>query len=462
MGELQFESPDHCERILQVLPAGVITLSPSGYIKGLNSPACELLDYAVDNLVGEPVETIVESREWFRDVKEVIRDNPPYRTEYRLKNRNNQSVPVILSVSAITDDSGTITELILVAKGTELTGEDDNDDTPDETSYRQFFENSTHALLQISQAGTIEQVNPVAEDTFGYEKDDLIGEPVEVLVPESLRAGHVEQRENYVDNPEARPMGQGRELEAVRKDGSTFPVEIGLNPVRTKDGLKIITDVTDLTYFRRLLDEKNTLLKEVLHRVKNNLQLIVSLLNLESRNSAGRTPDEVIGETKNRVQSMALLHDVLYRGQEGFSDLNLGSYLRELVNQLLKVHSNPDTVTVDYDYSTEITLGIETSLYCGLIVNEAITNVLKYADKETGENRIEIGLLKRADGTFQLSVKDNGPGLPDTLDPEETDSTGLRIMRSLAEKQLGGEIQFIQDGGTEVVVTFPDKREEHD
>jgi PAS domain S-box-containing protein len=208
------------------------------------------------------------------------------------------------------------------------------------------------------------------------------------------------------------------------------------------------------------LKEKEVLLKEVHHRVKNNLQVVSSLLYLQSV-SLGKTknPQDALRESCNRIRSMALIHEKLYKSED-VSTIDFAEYLRTLVNDLFYSFGiDGGRITIAYDLDA-VSMGIDTAIPCGLIVNEAVSNALKYAYPANGpkEGRGEVRITLRAmeGGDCRLTVADDGVGLPDGIDPRNTESLGLRLITTLVD-QLEGSFEFGRGGGTEFSMVFKQK-----
>jgi PAS domain S-box-containing protein len=168
-------------------------------------------------------------------------------------------------------------------------------------------------MVMISQTGLIEMVNAQAERVFGYVRKNLLGQPIEMLVPERFRRVHPGLRGSFFSAPVSRPMGVGRDLFGLKADGTEFPIEIGLNPIETDEGsmvLSAIVDISDRKHkeqsIHAALKEKDVLLGEIYHRVKNNLQIVHSLLGLQSSNIGDEIVLGMMRESQNRIRSMAL------------------------------------------------------------------------------------------------------------------------------------------------------------
>jgi two-component sensor histidine kinase len=203
---------------------------------------------------------------------------------------------------------------------------------------------------------------------------------------------------------------------------------------------------------RRSLDEKVVLLREIHHRVKNNLQVIASLLNLQSAN-ADSDVQQVFAESQNRVHAIALVHELLYRAAD-LAHIELDRYLANLVMRLVQTYgTDAGRVTVTAS-APDIHLDIDTAVPCGLMVNELVSNALKHGFPDGRRGKVEVAMDVGLDGNVVLTVRDDGVGLPGPLRWEEVRSLGLQIVGSLA-KQLKGTFRIWSDHGTIACVSFP-------
>jgi two-component sensor histidine kinase len=193
------------------------------------------------------------------------------------------------------------------------------------------------------------------------------------------------------------------------------------------------------------------LLKEVHHRVKNNLQIISSLLSMQARSAAGQPLREVLQESQNRVKSMALVHERLYRSQD-LSHSDLAGYVRDLVSYLFRSYvSGAPVITYRVDVE-DIWLAVDTAVPCGLIINELVSNALKHAFPADRTGEVAIALAVR-EGGLALTIADNGVGFPADLDFRRTESLGLQLVNTLVE-QLDGTVELNRTGGTRFRVTL--------
>lgn len=202
------------------------------------------------------------------------------------------------------------------------------------------------------------------------------------------------------------------------------------------------------------LHEKKVLLKEIHHRVKNNMQMIQSLINLQMDRIENPEYRQLLMESKNRIRVMALLHESLYK-TDSFSRIDLKKYFKELAELIVRAYASPER-TVDVSISVgPLVFDMDKIMSCGLIVNELLTNAMKYAFNHLQEGRISIRLKLVGPNQAELAVSDNGTGLPEDLDLKKIDSLGLRLVRIVAENQLDGTIDVDRKDGLGYIIRFP-------
>ncbi len=223
----------------------------------------------------------------------------------------------------------------------------------------------------------------------------------------------------------------------------------------------VIDDVTErkqaLEQIKSSLHEKEVLLKEIHHRVKNNMQVITSLLNLQSKTIGDEKAFEVFQDSQNRVKSMALIHETLYQSKD-LSRINFAEYLQKLVAHVSRSYRlRPEAVKINVSVD-DVSLPIDTAVPCGLIINELASNSLKYAFPADSRGSINI-TFQRAGAHYVLCVSDTGIGLPKDFDPEKGKSLGMKLVRMLTT-QLSGEIECRNGVGTTFEITFPEEKGE--
>jgi two-component sensor histidine kinase len=201
------------------------------------------------------------------------------------------------------------------------------------------------------------------------------------------------------------------------------------------------------------LQEKEVLLKEVHHRVKNNLQIITSLLRLQSGNIKDSRDFDVFQESQNRIRTMALIHEALYRSKD-LSHIRIRPYVRTLVTYLLSSYGvDSSRIQMDIDIM-DVFIDMDTAVCCGLIVNELVSNALKYAFPSDRQGRVCVHFSKDQDQTFRLMVNDDGVGLPALEDWATSSTLGFRIVRALIN-QIRGDLVVAPPPGTSFQLRFP-------
>ncbi|TNE56131.1 MAG: PAS domain S-box protein [Bacteroidetes bacterium] len=251
------------------------------------------------------------------------------------------------------------------------------------------------------------------------------------------------------------------ELKFINVHNEKVWVEIYLNPIMNLDNVLtefslVAHDITDKKNNEKeillSLKEKEVLLKEVHHRVKNNLQIISSILNLQTSYIEDERILEIMEESRHRIRSMAIIHESLYQ-TTNFSSINFKNYARELVRNLISSYQFNRGLNIDLVEEVEhVDLSLDQAIPCGLIINELITNSMKYAFNEVGNGSIYLG-LKSDKEMLELVVGDDGVGLPDDFDIEATETLGLQLVITLVE-QLSGDIRLERKKGIKYFITF--------
>jgi len=316
-----------------------------------------------------------------------------------------------------------------------------------------------YALFQMDESGQIISWNGGAEGLLGYTEEEIVGQPTSVLfVPEDIAAGEPER-----ENAKALTTGRAEdERWHRRKDGSRFWCSGVVTRIDDPQGnvrglAKVMRDETERMQAReqttRSLAEKEALLKEIHHRVKNNLQVITSLLTLQSDAVDDDATRTMFEEAVNRVRTIGDIHELLYRSPD-LARVDFNLYLNQLAKSLSSFYGiDQKRIAVRVDARTT-GLELAKAIPCGLIVNELLTNALKHGfpEERSGEVRVT---LECEHGTCVLEVRDNGVGIPDEVTIDNTISLGLKLVSVLAQ-QLGGEVLIHRNGGTRFAVSFPD------
>lgn len=326
-----------------------------------------------------------------------------------------------------------------------------------EEKFRLFFENEPEYCYMISPGGKILDINRSALTTLGYKKEEIVGEPVLTTIYAPSSRKKVEQLFMKWKNTGSL---ENEELNIITKEGRERTVLLSVDSVKV-DG-KILCSISvqrDITERKRAeeqikasLKEKEALLKEIHHRVKNNMQVISSLLSLQSEHIKDKEMLGMFKESQARIKSMALVHEILYQSED-FANIYFDKYIEALAQEVFQIYGvQAERVSLKIE-AEDIPLGIDTAIPCGLIINELVSNALKHAFPD-GEGEIEIKFCKIDEHEAALLVKDNGIGIAEDVDFRKTESLGLQLVTLLVEEQLGGCIVLDRSGGTEFCITF--------
>ncbi|MEW5815085.1 MAG: histidine kinase dimerization/phosphoacceptor domain -containing protein [Spirochaetota bacterium] len=326
--------------------------------------------------------------------------------------------------------------------------------------YRELVENAGSVIIRWDLEGRLTFFNEYAEKYFGYKKEEILGQSLlGTIVPftESTGRSLASMIKNIITNPAEYKNNQN---EVIKKNGERFWVQWSNIPIYDKEErlIEILSIGNDITYIKEAetklkasLHEKEILLKEIHHRVKNNMQVILSLLNLQAGEIRDAKDMELIKMSQNRVYSMSLVHEMLYKSED-LSRINMEAYITDLAGFLLSAFGKKKDDIIIEIKSKDIIVSIDIAIPCGLIINEAISNSLKYAFTEKQKGVITIE-LSRGNGTTILKIADNGSGIRERPDFPLRPSFGLELMSALVE-QLNGTLSIERNGGTTVCIKF--------
>lgn len=343
-----------------------------------------------------------------------------------------------------------------------------------------FIQSAPDAIIIVDRSGRIVLTNRMCHQLFQYSNNELEGSLIENLIPERYRQAHENHRRSFIPQSEGMMMGKGNALAGLKKDGTEFNVEITLSRIVTENENEFliaaaIRDVTSRTRaeekilelnrileqrsgeLENLLREKITMIKEIHHRVKNNLQTVASLLKIQANRIEDSSAVKYLRASEHRVQSMAMIHMNLYN-TKNLSLISLKKYTEELCSHLIHAFGvDSRAINVDIDIDDGF-FSIDTALPCGLILNELFSNSLKYAFPDNRSGNIKIRLVKGQNGYYHLFYSDNGVGFDKDKDDIDASKLGMLLVNTLAE-QLEAEVKLSSKGGIRYEFIF--KEVEH-
>jgi len=327
--------------------------------------------------------------------------------------------------------------------------------TESEERYRRLFETASDGIVLLEKReGKITHANPATEKMLGYAKKECVGNKLQDIGV-SLDMGDFQTT-----------------MQNLNKSGILNYNDV---PIKTKSGQQIYTDIylvdrarlvqcniRDITD-RKLaeeeiyasLREKEILLRELHHRVKNNMQVISGLFDLQARSSGNPELIEMLNKSQSRIRSMALVHEQLYAAKD-LARIDMIAYVRALLQELLQAYKiDPRKIDLIVPPDGDVYVDINKAIPCGLILNELISNALKHAFPGGGPGELRIIIHETKNKEIEIVVQDNGLGLPDDVDIHQPRSMGLYLVNGLVKKQLEGQIEVRRDNGTEFRIKFP-------
>ncbi len=381
-----------------------------------------------------------------------------YDTEYRIVRPDGGVRHVRDRAFPVKDGDGGVYRVVGVANDVTDRREAEAARLASEVWFGAIFEAEPECVKVISAGGDLEQINPAGLAMLEAKSlEDAQRHTLLQFVEPDYREAYDALRLSCLSGRSGRLEFEMTGLRGTRRWLDSHAVPLRDEGGRVAKILSVARDITEQRQaqesLRQALRDQAALLKEVHHRVKNNLQLIVSLLRLETSRSMEEAAKLVLRDMQGRIQSMALLHETLYRAGN-YADVDLSSYLGQLGIQLLRT-LKPGSRSIELDrHMTPVSVGIDQAIPCGLVLHELLSNCLKHAFQGMGAGVVRLELDYLADGTeVRLSVKDNGVGLPSNFAPLSGKSLGLQLVSDLA-RQLGGRLDVGPGPGATFTVTF--------
>ena len=491
------------EDIVSMMADALLLVGMDGSIRQANRSALRLLGYSEKEIIGMPVEALLAEADQYRVRGKVFLDMikafSASDLETTLIAKGSRAVPVSISKSVITDSHGVPRGIVVVVR--DLTERKKSEEelgrfrdrleelvekrtleldqsnrrlqeeiadraqasgalAESEERFRSLFENSTIGLYRTTPDGRILLANPALIRMLSYEAfEDLAQRNLE---EEGFEASY--PRSAFKERIEKEGEIRGLESAWKRRDGTTIHVRESARAIRDAAGNVLYYEgtVEDVTEKRRAEDalmaslrEKEVLLREIHHRVKNNMQIISSLLNLQAREIDDPAVVQMFKESQTRIRSMAFVHERLYRSKD-LSRVDLSGYIGSLLAHLSRIY---DVGAERIRFETEIediSLEISTAIPCGLLINELVTNSLKHGfpGDRAGIIRLELRRQGSEGGDrFLLRVADDGVGFPQGLDFQMTESLGMQIILMLVD-QIDGAIEREPGPGTAFRIEF--------
>lgn len=440
----------------------IIACDEAGRIIEFNRASQLQFGYDREEILGQPLEILYKSKEELMLVLDTLAWQGAYSGEVLNCTKAGKEFTSYLSASLITNDKGEVVGSMGVSRDITEIRANERRALEQKAKLESIFNSTENMMMWTMNRNRC--ITTLNNNLIQWAKTELkeqlengtnIQKILEKHVDANLYQGQFTLLNEAFDGSPSQ-----FEVPLINKKGQLIWLQGFVNPVYMGEKLEEVSclfyDNTERKEMDRKvrdsLKEKEVLLQEVHHRVKNNLQVISSILNLQSSYVHDEGTLEILKESQNRIKSMSFIHETLYRTTD-FSSINFAEYIKSLSYNLIQSY-RLQNCHIDFDADIDVMeMSIDQAIPCGLIVNELVSNALKYAYKDRTEGKLSI-LLKEINNKVHLKIADDGVGLPENFKFEKTDSLGVQLVYSLTE-QLDGTID-VESGssGTSFLITF--------
>jgi len=450
------EREENLKTLFNSIDDFLFILDAEGRIFQFNPAALQRLGYSADELVGMPVPDIhpLERRDEATTVIEEMLAGKTSECSIPLLAKNGKHIPVETRMTrgtwngqpvlfAICRD---ITERMAAQHALEQ----------GEEKYRTLFENAPIGIAIVETEGNVLDANEAMFRLHGLRRE---GRMTRITT------------NDWYHNPDDRDKTRARLLEdgflnewevrLKKADGTSYDALITMRPIEIGGHSLWVAMIQDVTEQRQReqalnesLKEKELLLREIHHRVKNNMQIVESLLRLQTSKVKSPELNEIMNDFQSRINAMSLVHETLYHSQT-LSRVRVLEYLQSLARSLVQTYAHSDRISIRVSVIPPDTiLNPDKVIPLGLAISELVTNALKYAFKGNRSGTVQIRGLKRNNNELEVTVSDNGVGLPEDLDVRQSGTLGLQLVTGLVERQLAGDLEWQVHNGTAFTIRF--------
>jgi PAS domain S-box-containing protein len=446
----------------------IVTMTPDGTITTWNPAAEGLYGFTSAEAIGNNIDIIIppdRRDEHSAMIEKSFAGQPVEYVETVRAAEGGRRIDVSLSLRPVKSSMGEVVEVSKITR-------DLTEQKFAEEKFRLAVESCPSGMVMIDRTGKVVLVNTEVERLFGYRRDELIGLSADILVPMRLRSQHVRHREGFIRHPETRRMGAGRDLFGLRKDGTEFPVEVGLNPIQTSEGLLVLSVIVDISERKRLERLKDEFVSTVSHELRTPLTSISGSLGLLIGGASGKLPDSAerllaIAQS-NSQRLVRLVNDIL--DIEKMESNRIAFHFERLEARTLVEQAIEATRGFADGYGVRVWLepaSTADEVYAdpdrlAQVVTNLLSNAIKFSPQD-GEVAVAV---HKSDDMVRISVRDHGPGIPADFRPHvfekfaQADATdagrkggtglGLSIVKQIVTR-LGGTVGFedAPGGGTE-------------
>lgn len=437
--------------IFENAPVGIVYFSAKGILTDCNEQFVEILGSVRSRLLGIDM-TSLPDKKISQSVKRALAGETGFYEGHYRSITSGKVIPVKVTFAGILSEEDAVEGGIGIVE--DITQHVEMNRTL--TKFRLGINRSSNPIYITDQDGFIQYVNPAFEKQYGFKESEVIGK-----TPRILKSGK-QSNKFYDDFWETILSGESAEGEIVNKtkSGDLLNIHYSTNPIIDSDGqhigyIAIQDNISERAkmedQIRKSLKEKNVMLAEIHHRVKNNLAIVSGLLELEALENEDQQTRDFVRKSQTRIKSMAIVHEKLYKN-ESLSDINLREYMEDLVETIHKNWVSDDTA-IQFDLKIDpLEININQAIPLSLIIHELVTNAIRHAfySRKMGCIFIEIHELE---DQIHCTISDNGDSMPDDYDVESSMRLGLSLVQILVQ-QLEGSVKFKTSGGLTCHLSF--------
>jgi PAS domain S-box-containing protein len=463
------ESEERFRNIFEIASLGIAQVDPqNGEILLVNKYYEEITGYSIRELLAMKFPELTHPDDRAADweiFQRAARGETTYRNEKRYIRKDGSIVWVRLHVAFIRDDSGRPMRTVAICEN--IAERKKAEELAHQASQQLAFhiQNSPLAVVEWDERFRVKTWSSRAENLFGWTAEEVVGKAPEEwsIVDEDDRAAVSGIMSDLIEGRKPRNLSRNRNY---TKDGRTLHCEWYNSAMFDSHGnlisiFSLVHDITDRIQqeraLRRSLEEKTTLLQELYHRTKNNMQVISSMLMIHALRSDDEQFTSLTHDINNRIKSMSLVHQKLYE-TNNLSSIPFDEYLRDLFTELsASFLIQPGQVTLKLD-ADSLKLIIDTAIPCGLVLNELISNSFKHAYPDNRKGTITIKARKCKDSNIHIQYRDDGIGMPPGFDQKKDGGMGWELIRMIVEYQLGGSVTCMDQNGMACDIHFTDNK----
>lgn len=455
------ETKNKLAAIVEYSDDAIIGVDLNGMITSWNRGAEIIYGYSAHEVMGKSISILIPDK-CHDDLTKILDDTKKGKKidhyETPCQKKSGEIIDISLTISPIRDMENKVTGASTIGRDITEQKRMERALKDSEEKFRNIFNSANdsiflHEISDDGVPGKFIEINEVACTIFGYTRDEFLNMTPKDLVSPQEKNDVYKRGEKLIEN------GHNTfQTVDMTKDGLEIPMEVNSHLINLKGKNLILSVSRDITErkkaekaLKQSITEKEMLIREIHHRVKNNLMVISSLLNLQSRYIKDKESFNIFRESQNRAKSMALIHERLYRS-DNMKKINFGEYIETLSTDLYRTYvMDQDLIRLNLDVENA-EIDINTSVPLGLIVNELVSNSMKHAFPDERRGEINIS-FKKVDDSFVLSVNDDGIGFQQDFDFKNTGSLGLQLVNMLVG-QIKGKIELKNKKGTEFKITF--------